>query len=129
MRIIVGLAVCMVAAATVVALSAASGGGAGGVCSALRVNPRLFDALMRGTPTVNVRNPTPASVVASKLGQPVKRRVSRDRLNSWWVYGNTAYLVVSYNAPGENYIATKACDWAYTQTQFNRFTDLSVRPV
>jgi hypothetical protein len=54
--------------------------------------------------------------------------VRRDGLNFWWVYGNTAYLIVSYNAPGRDDIATKACDWAYTRTLFNRFTNPGVRP-
>jgi hypothetical protein len=85
------------------------------VCRNVHVNRKLFDLVLAGQPTINVKNATPATVVMSKLGQPDKRLLTRDRLNFWWVYGNTAYFVVPHKAPGRNYIGEKTCDWAFTK--------------
>jgi hypothetical protein len=84
------------------------------VCVGLHENQKLMAAVLAGKPTALVRNPTPATVVTRQLGEPDRKLLTRDRLNYWWVYGNTAYFVVSYNAPGQNFVAGKACDWKYT---------------
>jgi hypothetical protein len=104
------------------AFFAACGGGHGSskasmVCRQTHENTKLFAAFVENRPFGSIPNPTPATVVTHRLGNPDQKLATRDAGVFWWRYADTAYLIAEsmQSTPAHDLVLAKACNWKFTQ--------------